>query len=103
MSLQNVQRVFKRSCISISNVFSVSAFNTLTTEPIVKKFCWKNKCHFFLTKQFRLPIFNFYSFNRIKIVPVYTHVSSKPLSLIKGRIEYLTKALLARFSKVNVF
>ena len=52
MSLQNVQRVFKRSCISISNVFSVSAFNTLTTEPIVKKFCWKNKCHFFLTNSF---------------------------------------------------
>ena len=47
-----------------------------------------------------LPIFNSYLFNRIKIVPSYAHESSKPISLIKRRIEYLTKALLPRFSKI---
>ena len=47
-----------------------------------------------------LPIFNSYLFNRIKIVPIYAHESSKPISLIKRRIEYLTKALLHRFSKI---
>ena len=36
----------------MSNVLSVSAYNTLTTEPIVKKFCWKNKGHFFPKKSF---------------------------------------------------
>ena len=50
-----------------------------------------------------LPIFNSYLFNRIKIVPIYAHESSKPISLIKRRIEYLTKALLAWFSKVIMF
>ena len=48
---------------------------------------------FFSEKKFCLPIFNSYLFNRIKIVPAYAHVSSKPLFLIKRRIEYLTKAL----------
>ena len=47
-----------------------------------------------------LPIFNSYLFNRIKIVPIYAHESSKPISLIKRRIEYLTKALLVLFSKI---
>ena len=42
-----------------------------------------------------LLIFNPYLFNRIKIVPIYAHESSKPISLIKRRIEYLTNALLA--------
>ena len=42
-------------------------------------------------------------FNRIKIVPVYAHELSKPISLIKRRIEYLTKALLAQFSKIIMF
>ena len=46
-----------------------------------------------------LPIFNSYLFNRITIVPIYAHESSKPISLIKRRIEYLTKELLPRFSK----
>ena len=50
-----------------------------------------------------LPIFNSYLFNRIKIVPIYAHESSKPISLIKRRIEYLTKAILARFSKIIMF
>ena len=50
MWLRYVQSVVKRSCISITNVLSVSAYNTITTKPVVKKFCWKNKCHF-LPKQ----------------------------------------------------
>ena len=47
-----------------------------------------------------LPIFISYLFNRIKIVPINARESSKPISLIKRRIEYLTKALLPRFSKI---
>ena len=50
-----------------------------------------------------LSIFSSYLFNRIKIVPIHAHESSKPISLIKRRIEYLTKALLARFSKIIMF
>ena len=50
-----------------------------------------------------LPIFSSYLLDRIKIVPIYAHESSKPISSIKRRIKYLTKALLARFSKINVF
>ena len=46
------------------------------------------------------PIFNSYLINRIKVVPIYAHESSKPISLIKRRIEYLTKALVPRFSKI---
>ena len=87
----------------MSNVLSVSAYNTLTTEPIVKKICWKNKGHFFPKKSFVYQFLISYSFNRIMIVPVYTHVSSKLLSSIKRKIEYLTKQPLARFSRVNVF
>ena len=94
-------RVLSKDRAYQSQLFS--AYNTLTTKPIVKKFCLKNKCHFFPNKKFRLPIFNSYLFNRIKIVSIYAHVSSKPISLIERRIEYLTKALLARFSKINVF
>ena len=47
-----------------------------------------------------LSIFSSYLFNRIKIVPIHFHESSKPISLIKRRIEYLTKALVPRFSKI---
>ena len=47
-----------------------------------------------------LPIFISYLFNRIKIVPINARESSKPISLIKRRIEYLTTALLPRFSKI---
>ena len=47
-----------------------------------------------------LPIFSCYLFNRIKIVPIHGHESSKPISLIKRKIEYLTKALFSRFSKI---
>ena len=50
-----------------------------------------------------LPIFNSYLFNKIKIVPIYVHVSSNPISLIKRTIEYLTKVLLAWFSKIIIF
>ena len=39
----------------------------------------------------------------MKIVPIYAHVSSKPIPLTKRRIEYLTEALLAQFSKINAF
>ena len=49
------------------------------------------------------PIFNSFLFNRINIVPIYAYESSKPISLIKRRTEYLTKALLARFSKIIMF
>ena len=45
-----------------------------------------------------LSIFSSYLFNRIKIVPIHAHESSKPISLIKRRIEYLIKALVPRFS-----
>ena len=55
---------------------------------------------FFPNKNVLLPIFN--SYNRIKIVLIYAHVLSKPTSLIKRRIEYLTKALLAQFVTINV-
>ena len=58
---------------------------------------------FLPNKKFRLPIFNSYLFNRIKIVPVYAHESSKPISLIKRRIDYLTKAFFAQFSKIMFF
>ena len=50
-----------------------------------------------------LPIFNSNLFNGIKIVPTYDHESSKPISLIKRRIDFLTKAFLARFSKIIMF
>ena len=52
MSLRYVDGVVKRSCISITNALSVSAYNTITTKLIVKKFCWKNKCHFLHNKRF---------------------------------------------------
>ena len=50
-----------------------------------------------------LPILNSYLFNRIKIVPIYAHESSKTISFVKRRIEYLTKAHFARFSKTIMF
>ena len=37
MSLRYVQSVVKRSCITITDVLSVSAYNTITTKPIAKK------------------------------------------------------------------
>ena len=46
MSLRHVESVVNRSFILLTNVLSVTAYNTLTTKPIVKKICWKNKCHF---------------------------------------------------------
>ena len=56
MSLRYVENVVKRSCISIPNVLSVTAYNSFTTKPIVNKFCWKNKCHFLPNKKFRLVL-----------------------------------------------
>ena len=56
MSLRYVENVVKRSCISITNVLSVSVYNTITTKPIVEKFCCKNKCHFLPNKKFRLVL-----------------------------------------------
>ena len=47
-----------------------------------------------------LPIFNTYLFNRMKIVPIYAHESSKSISLIKRRIEYLTKDFLLDFQRL---
>ena len=55
-SLRYVDSVVKRSCISKTNVISVSAYNTITTKPIVKKFCWKNKCNFLPNKKFHLVL-----------------------------------------------
>ena len=49
------------------------------------------------------PIFNSYLFNRIKIVPIYAHESSKPITFVKRRTEYLNIALFARFSKIMFF
>ena len=104
MPLRNVESIVKRSHISISNVLPVSAYNTLTTKTIVKNiFARKTNAIFFPNKRLRLPIFNSYLFNRIRIVPIFVHASSKPISLIIRRIEYLTKALFAQFSKINVF
>ena len=40
--------------------------------------------------------------NRFYLCP-WTHESSKPISLIKRRIEYVTKALFALFSKIIIF
>ena len=56
MSLRYVESVVKRYCISITNVLAVSTYNTITTKPIVRKFCWKNKCHFLPNKKFRLVL-----------------------------------------------
>ena len=56
MSLRYVESVVNRSCISIKNVLSVTAYNTLTTKPVVKKIFWKNKCHFLPTKKFCLVL-----------------------------------------------
>ena len=47
-----------------------------------------------------LPIFSSYLFNRINNAPIHGHESSKPMSLIKSRIEYFSKSLLPRFSKI---
>ena len=56
MTLRYVESVVKGSCISTTNVLSVSAYDTITTKPIVKKICWKNKCPFLSNKKFRLVL-----------------------------------------------
>ena len=56
MSLRYVESVVNRSCIWITNDLSATAYNILTTKPIVKKFCWENKCHFLSNKKFRLVL-----------------------------------------------
>ena len=45
-SLRYVESVVKRSCISKTNVISVSAYNTITTKPIVKNFAGKTNAIF---------------------------------------------------------
>ena len=71
----------------------------ITTHPhtptILSHKTYENRC-----VTHRLPIFSSYLFSRIKIVPIPVHESSMPISLIKIKIEYLTKALLPRFSKI---
>ena len=66
MSLRYVESVAKKSCISIINVLSVSAYNIITPKPIVKKFCWKNKCHFLPNKKFRLVLSHISIFVRMR-------------------------------------
>ena len=51
MSLRYVESVAKRSCISIINVLSVSAYNIITPKPIVN-FAGKINVIFYLTKSF---------------------------------------------------
>ena len=52
MSLRYVESVAERSCISITNVLPVSAYDITTTKPIVRKFYLKNKGHFLPNKCF---------------------------------------------------
>ena len=52
MSLRHVESVVNRSFILLTNVLSVTAYNTLTTKPIVKKICWKNNAIFYLKYRF---------------------------------------------------
>ena len=84
----------------ISNYNWVLVIPSLLPYPLtsLSRIAYKNR---YVTHP--LLIFNPYLFNRIKIVPIYAHESSKPIPLIKRRIEYLTKALLARFSKIIKF
>ena len=56
MTLRYVERIVKIFCRSITDVLLVSAYNTIMTKPIVKKFCWKNKCHFLPNKKFHLVL-----------------------------------------------
>ena len=56
VSLRHVENVFKRSCISIPNVLSVTTYNSFTTKSMVNKFCWKNKCRFLPNKKFCLVL-----------------------------------------------
>ena len=47
-----VDSVVNRPCISIMNVFSVTAYNTLMTKPIVKHFVGEINAIFYLAKSF---------------------------------------------------
>ena len=66
MSLRYVESVVKRSCTSTTNVLSVFAYDTITTKPIVKKICWKNKCHFLPNKKFPLVLSYISTFVRMR-------------------------------------
>ena len=62
MPLRNVESVVKRLHISISNIFSVFAYNALTTKTIMKKFfLGKQMLFHFLTKNFvyQFPILTY--------------------------------------------
>ena len=77
MSIQNVQNVFKRSYISILNFLSVSAYIALTTKPKVRKFFWKNKCHFFPKKCFvyQFSIHTYLTESRLSLPMLTFHLS----------------------------
>ena len=82
MSLRYVQSVVKRSCITITDVLSVSAYNTITTKPIAKKFCWKNKCHF-LSKQKAESHINFCT---LSVIMTQTRRSPSPTHMRHSQI-----------------
>ena len=69
MSLRNVQSLFKRPCISISNVLSVSAYNTLTTKPMMKKVSF-GKIIAILSKKVSFTNFQF-------LFPIYIPTESR--------------------------
>ena len=80
---------------TFSELQNVISDNTYKPPTSLSRIAYKNR---YVTHS--LPIFHSYLFNRIKIVSIYGHESSKPISLIKRRMKYLPKALLARLSKI---
>ena len=56
MSLRYVESFVKRSCLTITNVLSVSVYDTRRTKLIVKNVCWKNECYILPNKKFRLVL-----------------------------------------------
>ena len=83
---------------NFSELQNVISDNSPTPQTSLSRIAYKNR---YVTHL--LPIFNSNLVNGIKIVPTYDHESSKPISLIKRRIDFLTKAFLARFSKIIMF
>ena len=85
--------------LKLSNFFDFqNVISDSPTPPSLSRIAYENR---YVT--YRLPNFNSFLFNRIKIVPIYVHEPSKPISLTKRRIEYLTKLLLPRVSKIIIF
>ena len=82
-------------------IFLIFKTSLVLTPPyVITRIAYENR---YVTHP--LPIFNSnsYLFYRVKIVPIYAHESYKPITLIKRRIEYLTRTLLAQFSKIIMF